>query len=241
MAGRGSRFTTAGYDKPKPLIDVKGKPMIQVVIENLVPKEAHRFIFICQNSHIEQYGLNELLRKLAPNCEIVGIDGITEGAACTVLKAEMLIDNDSPLMIVNSDQYVDTDINDYLQEMEARSLDGLIMTMKADDKKWSFAKIDHDGYVTEVKEKEVISNDATVGIYNFRCGNAFVSYAKEMISNKELQNGEYYVAPVYNKLVMDGLKIGIYDIGSEADGMYGLGTPHDLELFLSLPVSEKVK
>lgn len=240
MAGRGSRFAKAGYENPKPLIDVKGKPMIQVVIENLKPAQDHKFIFICQNEHVEAYGLTDLLGGLAPGCEIVGIDGVTDGAACTVLMAKDYIDNDDPIMIANSDQYVDISIDDYLAEVDSRNLDGLIMTMKADDKKWSFAKVDNDGFVTEVKEKVVISNDATVGIYNFSKGKSFVEHAEAMIEAKELQNGEYYVAPVYNRLITKGLKIGIYDIGSEADGMYGLGIPADLDLFLSLPVSEKI-
>jgi NDP-sugar pyrophosphorylase family protein len=240
MAGRGSRFAKAGYEKPKPLIDIKGKPMIQVVVENLRPDEPHRFIFICQQEHVKVYGLTDLLHDFAPGSEIVEIDGITEGAACTVLKAKPFINDDNPIMIANSDQYVDININDYLAEVNFRNLDGLIMTMKADDEKWSFARVDEKGYVTEVKEKVVISSDATVGIYNFSLGAKFVEHAEAMFENKEMQNGEYYVAPVYNRFIAAGLKIGIYDIGREANGMYGLGTPADLDLFLSLPVSAKI-
>lgn len=240
MAGRGSRFASAGYTKPKPLIDVRGKPMIQVVIENLTPRVPHRFIFICQNEHIREYGLRALFDELAPGCVIVGIDGVTEGAACTVLLAREHFDNQHSLMIANSDQYVDIDINNYLADMTDRELDGLIMTMEADDEKWSFAKVNDDGLVTEVREKVVISNHATVGIYNFRRGSTFVEQAQAMIDAGERQNGEFYVAPVYNRLVQDGLRVGIHGIGKEADGMYGLGIPADLELFLSLPVSRKV-
>lgn len=240
MAGRGSRFAEAGYDLPKPLIDVRGKPMIQVVIENLTPRRKHRFVFICQNEHIRDYGLRELFARLAPGSIVLGIDGVTEGAACTVLAARDCIDSTDPLMIANSDQYVDLDINDYLEQVENRELDGLIMTMKADDEKWSFARTDSSGLVTEVREKVVISEDATVGIYNFTSGAAFVSHAQAMIDAGERHNGEYYVAPVYNRLVADGGRVGIYSVGSEANGMYGLGIPADLELFLSLPVSRKV-
>ena len=240
MAGRGSRFVDAGYKKPKPLIDVNGKPMIQVVIENLRPSRSHRFIFICQASHVEEYHLTSLLRGLAPDCEIIAINEITEGAACTVLLAKHLIDNADPLMIANSDQYIDIDINNYLGAQDTRALDGMIMTMKAKDQKWSFARVDSQGLVEEVREKEVISDDATVGIYNFASGDAFVQNASLMIERQDKQSGEYYVAPVYNYLISAGLKIGIYDIGSEANGMYGLGTPADLELFLSLPISKNV-
>ena len=238
MAGRGSRFAEAGYELPKPLIKVKGKPMIEVVVNNLRPDCEHRFIFICQQDHIERYSLVNELNRIAPGCEVIGIDGITEGAACTVLKAEPFIDTGEPLMIANSDQYVDIDINEYLEDMRHRNLDGSIMTMKAEDKKWSFAKVDAKGYVTEVKEKQVISNEATVGIYNFAKGSDFCLRAQAMIAAKEMQNGEYYVAPVYNPIVQSGAKVGVFNIGEEAKGMYGLGIPSDLELFLSLPVSE---
>lgn len=140
MAGRGSRFADAGYTDPKPLIAVHGKPMIQVVVENLKPTRPHRFVFVCQRQHLDEYNLEEKLRSYAENVEIISIDGVTEGQVCTVLKARDFIDNDEPLMTANSDQYIDFDIDAYLDHMEPENLDGLIMTMKADDPKWSYAK-----------------------------------------------------------------------------------------------------
>lgn len=238
MAGAGSRFQSAGYVLPKPLIPVNGTPMIQVVINNLRPLTPHRFIFICQEAHVVQFDLESKIESWAPGSSIVTVDGLTEGAACTVLTARSMIDSEDPLMIANSDQFIDVDINDYLQEIEKKSLDGLIMTMKANDPKWSFVGM-QNGLVTEVVEKEVISNEATVGIYNFRQGKDFVRAAQTMISQNLRVNNEFYVAPAYNELIKNGAHIGIYNIGEEAHGMYGLGTPKDLELFLSLPVSDK--
>ena len=241
MAGRGSRFAEAGYKDPKPLIPVCGKPMIQVVVENLTPQCAHRFIFICQNQHIKDYGLEQKLKSYAQNVEIIGIDGITEGQVCTVLKAKELINNDDPLMTANSDQYIDFDINDYLKDMDDRKLDGLIMTMKADDPKWSYARTDMDGLVTETAEKKVISTDATVGIFNFRRGKDLVRAAERMIADNIRVNNEFYTCPCYNYLIQEGHKIGVYGIGEEYNGMYGLVIPKDLEFFLKHPVSEKVR
>ena len=235
MAGRGSRFAEAGYIMPKPLIDVHGRYMIEYVIENLKPNREHRFIFICQEEHLQKYDLKEKLEQLSPNCEVISIDHITEGAACTVLLAEKFIDNDDELMIANSDQYVDTDINSYLDAMKV--YDGLIMTMPADDPKWSFIKYNQDGFVTEVREKEVISNEATVGIYNYKRGKDFVLYAKQMIAKNARVNNEFYVAPAYNEMISDGLKIVYHDVGEK---MYGLGVPADLEVFLSSEVSRRV-
>lgn len=241
MAGRGSRFAEAGYTTPKPLIDVHGKPMIQVVVENLTPAQAHRFIFICQNQHIQDYDLNTKLRSYAKNVEIVGIDGVTEGQVCTVLKARDIIDDDEPLMTANSDQFIDFDINAYLEHMESQNLDGLIMTMNATDPKWSYAKCGADGLVTETAEKKVISDHATVGIFNFRRGSDLVRAADKMIAANIRVNNEFYTCPCYNFLIAEKQRIGIYNIGEEYKGMYGLGIPSDLDFFLNHPVSEKVK
>lgn len=239
MAGAGSRFASAGYTDPKPLIPVRTIPMIQLVINNLRPTEAHRFIFICQQAHIEAYGLATKFHVWAPGCELIGLTALTEGAACTVLAAKELIDTDVPLMIANSDQYIDVNIDAYLGEMQRSRLDGLIMTMTANDPKWSYVGLDERNMVKRVVEKEVISDEATVGIYNFKKGRDFVAAAEEMIKKDMRVNNEFYVAPVYNQIIEEGKNIGTYNIGKEADGMYGLGIPADLALFLTLPIHLK--
>jgi dTDP-glucose pyrophosphorylase len=237
MAGAGSRFQKQGYLKPKPLIPIHTRPMIEVVIENLRPKCKHKFIFICQKSHVDAYGLKAKLKQWAPGCEIVEIIGLTDGAARTVLEATDFINNDDPLMIANSDQYIDFSIERYLANIEVDNLSGLIMTMTADATKWSYVGLDKNSLVTRVVEKEVISNEATVGIYNFSEGRLFVDAANSMISKNLLVNGEFYVAPAYNELIGSGHKIGVYNVGEVGDGMYGLGTPEDLDIFLKNNVS----
>lgn len=235
MAGRGSRFANAGYVLPKPLIDVKGRPMIERVTKNMRPVCEHRFIYVCQQEHLEKYGLEEKLKQVSPGCVIVSIDHITEGAACTVMLAEKYIDNDDELMIANSDQYVDTDINAYLKVQEEN--DGLIMCMPAADPKWSFIKYDKQGFVTMVREKEVISNEATVGVYNYRHGRDFVHFAYQMIEKDIRVNNEFYVAPVYNEMIEAGKKVVFMDVG---DKMHGLGTPSDLNQFLKSSIAAKL-
>lgn len=235
MAGRGSRFANAGYQMPKPLIDVYGHPMIEYVTRNIRPSCEHRFIYICQEEHLEKYHLSEELERMAPGCAIITVDHITEGAACTVLLAEKYIDNSDALMIANSDQFVDTNIDSYIAAMG--SCDGLIMTMPANDPKWSYIRYDENGFVTLVREKEVISDQATVGIYNYKQGSDFVKYAHQMIEKNIRVNGEFYVAPVYNEMIEAGKKLVFCDVGKK---MYGLGTPEDLNVFLALPLSKKV-
>jgi dTDP-glucose pyrophosphorylase len=233
MAGLGSRFSSAGFADPKPLISVFGRPMIQVVIENLKPQMDHQFIFICQNSHLNSYPLQRLLNTYAADCKIISIDGVTEGAACTVLLAEKYINNSDSLMIANCDQFIHYDINEYLTRFNKSKFDGYIMTMFANDPKWSFIGLDSDNRVLNVVEKKVISNEATVGIYNYKRGSDFVSNAKNMILRNIRVNNEFYVAPVYNEFINNGGQIGYLNIGVLNEKMFGIGTPEDLNFFQS--------
>ena len=239
IAGRGSRFADAGYELPKPLIPVHGVPMIEAVVRNVRPAVAHRFIFVALADHLRHLGMRETLERAAPGCLIVPVDRVTEGAACTVLLAREHIDTNDPLMLANSDQWVDIDINDYLATMDRQQADGLIMTMKADDPKWSFVGLNPAGLVTRVVEKQVISDEATVGIYNFRRGSDFVRAADQMIAKNLRVNNEFYVAPTYNELIAEGARVAIFNVGREGAGMYGLGIPSDLTEFLRTSVSLK--
>lgn len=232
MAGRGSRFADAGFLDPKPMIPVGGRPMIEWVIENIKPSREHHFIFLCLAEHLERYPQVALkLRELCPGCDVVPVDRVTEGAACTVLLVRELINTEMPLMIANSDQIVDLCVDEYLATADEADADGLIMTFWADHPKWSYCRIGENGWVTEVVEKEVVSNDATVGIYNFKHGSDFVAAADQMIADDLRVNGEFYVAPTYNQLIKESKKIVVKATGKEGDGMYGMGIPDDLELF----------
>lgn len=226
MAGAGSRFEKAGYTFPKPLIDVNGKPMIQVVVENLGFESKHSFIV--QKSHREKYNLDAMLSIISDNANVIEVDGITEGAACTTLLAKDHINNDNPLIIANSDQFVEWDTSEFMYKMQEQDVDAGILTFKSTHPKWSFAKIDESGYVTEVAEKNPISDIATVGIYYWKRGSDYVKYAEQMIEKNKRFNNEFYVCPVFNEAIADGKKIKTYDI----DKMWGLGTPEDLNNFL---------
>ena len=226
MAGAGSRFQQAGYTFPKPLIDVEGKPMIQVVVDNLNIEAT--FIYVVQKEHREKYNLDTLLNLITPNCKIVEVDGITEGAACTTLLAKEFIDNDEQLVMANSDQFVEWDSNEFMYKMIEQKVDGGILTFTATHPKWSFAKVDEYGYVTEVAEKNPISDIATVGVYYWAKGSDYVKYAEQMISKDIRTNGEFYTCPTFNEAIGDGKKIKTFNI----EKMWGLGTPEDLKYYL---------
>lgn len=226
MAGAGSRFAQAGYTFPKPLIEVNGKPMIQVVVNNL-NVESH-FIFIVQKEHYEKYNLQSVLSLIAPGCDIIQVDGLTEGAACTTLLAKELINNDEPLLMANSDQFVEWNSNECLYAFTADNIDGGIVTFNSTHPKWSYAKLGEDGFVSQVAEKNPISDLATVGIYYWNRGSDYVKYAEQMIEKNIRTNNEFYVCPVFNEAIQDGKKIRVKNI----DKMWGIGTPEDLNYFL---------
>jgi len=227
MAGAGSRFAAAGYTFPKPLIEVNGKPMIQVVVDNL-NMDAH-FIFIVQREHYEKYNLRYMLQLISPDCDIIQIDGMTEGAACTTMVAAPFFDNENPLVIANSDQFIDWNSNEVMYSFSADNIDGGILTFKSTHPKWSYAKLDDKGFVSEVAEKKVISENATVGVYYWKHGSDYAKYAMQMIGADDRTNGEFYVAPTFNYAIADGKKIKI----KEVPGMWGIGTPEDLNYFLT--------
>lgn len=237
MAGRGSRFRDVGYTVPKPAIPVRGVPMIELVVENVRPSRPHRFTFLVLADHRQTCNFDAMLRRIDPGCAIVEVDRVTEGAACTVLLARETIETDDPLMIANSDQWVDIDIDRYLAALDGTRADGLIMTMAADDPKWSFVGFDADGRVDRVVEKDPISSEATVGIYNFRRGRDFVAAADEMIRRNLRVDGEFYVAPVYNQMIERGQTVIVHNVGPVSTRMWGLGTPADLERFLQSDAS----
>ena len=226
MAGAGSRFADAGYTFPKPLIEVRGKSMIQVVVDN-IGLDAN-YHFVVQKEHREKYNLDTMLNLIAENCKVIEVDGLTEGAACTALLAKKFINNNQPLFFANSDQWVDWDPVEFMYKMQETKSDGGIVTFEANHPKWSFAKTNNDGIVTEVAEKKPISTNATVGYYYWKHGSDFVKYAEEMIRKNIRVNNEFYVCPVYNQAIEDGKIIRI----SRAKAMWGLGTPEDLDYYV---------
>jgi NDP-sugar pyrophosphorylase family protein len=229
MAGRGSRFASQGIATPKPLIDVLGKPMYAWATESLPLSLASRIIFICLREHLDGSGLEADIRAryghLSP--VIVPLDGVTEGQACTVLTARQWIDDDQPLLIFNADTWCRATLDQTLPATP-KSVAGILGVFRAEGDRWSFARTDSTGRVVETAEKRRISDLACTGLYHFGRGDLFVDYAERMIRADDRVNREFYVAPVYNRMIADGLDVRV-DVAVEA---WALGTPEDLKIFL---------
>jgi HAD superfamily hydrolase (TIGR01509 family) len=230
MAGNGSRFASVGYKHPKPLIDVFGRPMISWVIQN-IGIDAH-YIFICKKDHYDHYHLDSLLHSLVPKCTIIQLDKTTEGAACTVLTAKDIIDNDHPLIIANSDQWLDWNSEEFIFNFlikETYSSVKVSTFLSDGSQKWSYVHINDQHFVDFVKEKDPISIYGTTGIYMWRKGSDFVRSANKMILSNKRTNNEFYVAPVINEIIEEGALV----TKEECKRFWSLGVPDDLHYFLT--------
>lgn len=226
MAGEGKSYQRAGFAFPKPLVDINGKPMIQWAVEN-INTEGH-YIFIVQREQYEKYNLKYLFNLIAPGFEVVLLDEPTQGAAQSVLAAQHLITPDDPLVIVNSDQTIEWNSNEFFYAMAADECDGGIVTFESTHPKWSYVRIGEDGFIAETAEKKPISNRATCGVYYFARGDDFITYAKQMIAKQITFNNEYFVCPVYNELIAAGLKVRQFPV----ERMWSFSTPEDLSMYL---------
>lgn len=231
MAGRGQRFVDAGYDTPKPFIDILGKPMIEWVIDS-IRMPAH-YIYCVLEEHLEKYNVKKLFDRITPYHTIVPVKEVTGGAVCTCLLAEKYIDYKDQLIIANSDQIVTFDRMEFNRQL--KNFDGCTVVFEATDPKWSFVSVAKSGFVSRVVEKEPISNTANVGIYGWRKADYFFWSAQVMMERKEKVNNEYYIAPTYNVLI--NTFHNITALGAEA--MLPCGTPEDLQNTIHLLESQK--
>lgn len=228
MAGRGSRFAEVGYTLPKPLIDVRGEPMYAWAMKSLPLALAKRVVFVCLAEHLADRALADDIHARYGHLDpaIVSLDRVTQGQACTVLEAREHIDPEAPLVIYNADTYCRTNLEQTLGALPA-DVAGVLGAFHAPGDKWSFARLDRDGRVVETAEKRRISDWATTGMYHFTRAGDFLRHADAMIAAGERERGEFYVAPVYNRLIAAGAHIRI-DIAGE---VWVLGTPEDLADF----------
>jgi NDP-sugar pyrophosphorylase family protein len=232
MGGEGRQFAERNYTFPKPLVEVAGHPLIEIVVRNLTPREPHQFVFVCRQEHVDRFALGDVLRLIAPGCRLVTTPRPTAGALCSVLLGLEHLPDEGELLVANADQYVGVRIDDFLGEARRGRWDGYVMTFPNTHPRWSYVR-EEDGEVVAVAEKQPISRSATVGIYYFRRGASFISGAERMLVKNVSVSGEFYVSPVYNELILAGKRVGTYPI--RANEMHGLGTPEEVERFAAAP------
>lgn len=238
-AGEGQRFKAAGFKSPKPLIRVKGIPMIVWVLQNFNLTERDEVIIIQQSKDGLAKELNQYVKNIKALIKFVTIDSVTRGPAKSVILASNLVNRENAIIVANSDQYVSHGLEDFVYQTRKLKNKGFILTMAASGNKWSYVKRDNYNNILEVREKVEISREATVGIYGWSSCQLMVEGLNEMFFTNDLTNGEFYVAPSYNYLIKKGIDVVPFFIGDHSDKVHGLGTPEDLSLFEKSEISFK--
>jgi len=231
MAGEGSRFKINGYENPKPLIDIDGRPMIQRVLETLDLEGRYIFIVREYSDSLLNKKLEKVLKSSVKNCLIIKTKIKTRGSAETCLLAKEYINSQDKLVITNCDQLMDwrsSLFNNFINKN--KDLDGVVVTYDSQDEKNSFVLLDKNNLAKRIEEKQAISSTALVGLHYWKKGSDFVRSAEKMIKDNDLSKGEYYIAPTYNYLVDEGLKITNYHL--EENQYIPVGTPGDLKIYI---------
>lgn len=228
MGGEGRAFAERGYTFPKPLVEVAGQPLVELVVKNLTPSGPHQFVFVCRQEHVQNYALADVLQLIAPGCQVVVMAKPTAGALCSVLLGMEHLKAEDELLVANADQWIDASIDDFLRTARQQEWDGAIVTFPNTHPRWSYVRTEN-GVAVAVAEKQPISRQATAGLYYFSRGSDFLRGAERMLFKNASFSGEFYVAPVYNELILAGKTIGTFPI--ETAQMHGLGTPEEVERF----------
>ncbi|VAW58677.1 Glucose-1-phosphate thymidylyltransferase [hydrothermal vent metagenome] len=238
IAGKSIFFDNSSYIYPKPLLEVKGKPMIQRVVENLnTLDEDINYIFAVNADDCRQFHIDSVLKLLTnDSVEIIRVDNDTGGIACTALLAIESINNDESLIIANADQYFDVPMNSFVSDFRQRALDAAVICFDSVHPRWSFALTNEAGEIVETSEKKPVSNNAIAGLFYFKKGRDFVGAAMKSIFKDASVNGSYYIAPVLNEMVLEGKNLGISTVDN--DSYHTFYSPQLLEEYNRMQVCD---
>ena len=237
MAGLGTRFTESGYTTPKPLLPIHGVPMYRVVLANLLTVQVSRVVIVAQKQWDLSGDVGVLSRALNLDIHLIEIDHVTEGPAETVKLAQDFLDPHQPVVTANSDQFVNAQLDEFYESLILGAYSGAVLLMEDVDPKWSYARLNSQGNVVEIREKEVISPFATVGIYGFESASTMFNAFRQMQDSSDRVNGEFYVGPAYNYMQHLSRPVTSTNLGPIATVMFGLGIPEDYEFFIGSEVS----
>lgn len=229
MAGGDEAFRQKGYTHSKSLIEIDGRALIQHVFERLQALPDAEFVFIIRKEDASRHHLADVLGLLVPNCRIVYAESQTAGAACTALLAIEHMESNGELVIANGDQLITADLAAAIVDFRKRGLDGGTVVFDSIHPRWSYVRVNHEGFVEEAAEKRPISRTATAGFYYFRRGEDFTQSAMRMIRKDAHVNGQYFVCPVFNEMILRQKRIGIWRIRREE--YFSFGTPQGVEVY----------
>jgi dTDP-glucose pyrophosphorylase len=229
MAGGNDAFKEKGYAHVKWLVEIRGKPMVEHVWENLRPLQATKCVFVIRKEDAARHRLADVLRLMDPGASIVQTENPTGGAACTALLGIAHLDPEDELIITNGDQLLQADLSAIVAGFRARNLDAGAIVFDSVHPRWSFLRTNEEGLVVEAAEKRPISRHATAGFYYFKHARDFIDAAMNMIRKDANVNGMFFVCPAFNEMVLKHARIGLHQIPRQS--YRSLGTPQDVEQF----------
>ena len=229
MAGLGSRFRKAGYNVPKYMIEVNGKNLFQwsmLSLEDFNKQEDVKYIFVVRKEdETNKFILDETKKMGLTDVNVIELNELTDGQATSALLAEKYWNENGEMIVYNIDTYVEPNVMRY-EEIKG---DGFIPCFNAPGEHWSFVKLDEDGNAVEVREKQRISDNCTIGLYYFKTCKLYKEYYKD---ESHLEKNEKYIAPLYNYMIEKGMQVNISSL--PFDKVHVLGTPEEVEIFKNL-------
>ena len=206
-----------GVETPygRSLYEIERKTILQHVCEQLRAIDNAEFVFVLGKQDAQKRHLDEVIRLIAPGAAVVMADGQTAGSACSCLLALDSLKEDEPLIVAGGDQMVTVDLRPIVEKFVGRGWDGGVIYFDDVHPRWSYIRIDEEGFVTQAAEKMPISRNATTGFYYYKRAGDFTGAVFSMIRKKSSVGGKYYVCPAYNELVLRQKKIGTHQIEKE--------------------------
>lgn len=235
MAGQGSRFKEAGYQLPKPFIPIMNMPMFMAAIRSF--PRSDRYLLVCQKEFVRRYSFQKQVEQYLSSCEVLTVDGLTEGQACTCLVAEDRMDPNDMLMISSCDYQLVYDEEAHQQLFHDPTIDVIVWTFqtgaitKKSPEAFAYCRT-MGNHVLEVVEKRTISetphlDPAVTGTFTYRRVSDFLYGAKMMIQKNIRINGEFYVGTSINQLIEIGKKVVVFPVKK----FISFGDPFELQLY----------
>lgn len=200
---------------PVCLTEIDGSPLLQHITESIAALEAKNVIFIFHQNDINQFHLDNVAKQLINTGEIISVDQVTQGAACTALLASKFIDNNEQLLIISTNELVKVNLKTVIDEFVKKRFDAGAVIFPSVHPRYSFVRLDENDLIIEAAEKMPISRHATAGVYWYAKGADFVQATKSMIRKNARVNDVFFICPAFNEMLLQHAKIGSYAIDSE--------------------------
>lgn len=213
IAGASSVLESTEYIKS--LQEIERKTILQHAFEALQNVDAKHFVVVVKREDVNKYHLDNVVKLLRPKAEVVIAEGETMGAACTCMLAVDKLDMEEPLLIVGNDQVLTIPYIDILADFQSQDYDGGVAIFEDVHPRWSYVRINEDDHVIEAAEKRPISKNATAGFYYFKKARFFMEAAQSMIMKGASVNGQFYICPVFNEMILKQQIIGVYRVSKE--------------------------